>query len=813
MSNCLISFKIVDYTPKINSIPYQNYICLFICGDFKLKIPILNNNDYPNLKHQINCIQTDINYKLSLFDSNIKELIGLADLIIPYKLIQKTKPNSSLIYRKQIKFLLGMRSKIKLFGSLNTIGDICLQIYVKIFKKTNKKISDDIKNHLFKNYIINNKAYKLSLTNKTQKKRKLLNSFYNINNNKKYAKKYNVTRNKISNDFIQDKSSESNKYIYVNDLSNTDLNTFSSIDDNSIENDKNFSNITNIINYNYYWLNSSSGKDGLKNNNSKNGNGRNNNFYDLNDLFEKRNIIKKKLIFNRNKSREINAKNRISNINKSISGIRNLLKNNTDIINYKPSSKRGLNSYKKVAINLSNSKYNYCEDSSDNYWLSKDDKRTNSKSIATRKKTNKSDNSNKIILLSQTRDCKYYNKNKKQLSDNMFSLMNDKFDMSLSIDDENDIAFNKKFFSNTIKNNHINSNNNNISFFKLKSGNIFRKKNYVKNRNKISNSLRSISKVGINKNYNKSISQSLLQNKINNIVINKSFDNKKINKKMTVNKIMNNINYNVYQNKIKNFDIKIYEFFTLNNIKIKSYKSQIEKNIRYLAYYQDLFLSTLKKSNKLEEQKSTSLINNFILANIKNKMNEKIKYRILNTKKLEFKIYQKIFNVSYYDYDIYLYRENKKKIDEKIMNIELSMIKNIINQYGNISHIYGDDIDKKQQLKNIFIKNGIQEKEEKDKNNFINVLTLNKINCSIEKIIKNTFNNNIKYKFNIIKEEDKESEKSNISCNDIRDEIMFIDKENESDDDNCYKCKNDISYIKKKENILKKYIKKKIKWN
>ena len=139
MSNCLISFKIVDYNPKLNSIPYKNYICLFICGDFKLKIPILNNYDYPNLKHQINCIQTDINYKLSLFDSNIKELIGLGDLIIPYKLIQKTKPNSSLIYRKQIKFLLGMRSKIKLFGSLNTNGDICLQICVKIFKKTCEK--------------------------------------------------------------------------------------------------------------------------------------------------------------------------------------------------------------------------------------------------------------------------------------------------------------------------------------------------------------------------------------------------------------------------------------------------------------------------------------------------------------------------------------------------------------------------------------------------------------------------------------------------------------------------------------------------
>lgn len=813
MSNCLISFKIVDYNPKINSIPYKNFICLFICGDFKLKIPILNNNDFPNLKHQINCIQADINYKLSLVDINKKELIGLGDLVIPYKLIQKTKPNNSVIYRKQIKFLLGMRSKIKLFGSLNQIGDICLQICVKIFKKTNKKISDDIKNHLFKNYKINNKAYKLSLTNKTQKNRKLLNSFYNINNNKKYVKKYNLTNNKISNDFIQDKSSESNKYIYVNDLSNTDLNTFSSIDDNSIENDKNFNNVTNIINYNYYWLNSSSGKDGIKNTNSRNIKERNNNFYDLNDLFEKRNIIKKKLIFNRNKSRDITTKNRISNTNKSISGIRNLLKNNTDIINYKPKSKRGLNSYKKVAINLSNSKYNYCEESGDNYWLSKDDKSTNSKSIATRKKANKSDNSNKIILLSQTRDCKYYNKNKKQLTNNMSSLMNDKFDMSFSIDDEKDIVFHQKFFPNTIKNNNINSNSNNISFFKLKSGNIFRKKNYIKSRNNISNSIKSISTIEINKNYNKNISHIFLQNKINNIVINKSFDNKKINKKVTVNKIMNNINYNLYQNKIKNFDLKIYDFFTLNNIKIKSYKSQIEKNIRNLAYYQDLFLSTLKKSNRLEEKKSTALINNFILANIKNKINEKIKYRIFNTKKLEFKIYQKIFNVSYYDYDIYLYRENKKKIDDKIMNIEMSMIKNIINQYGNISHIYGDDMEKKQQLKKIFIKNGIQEKEEKDKNNFINVLTLNKINCLIEKIIKNTFNNNIKYKFNIIKEEDKESERSNISCNDTRDEIMFIDKENESDDDNCNKFKNDISITKNKETILKKYIKKKIKWN
>ena len=82
-------------------------------------------------------------------------------------------------------------------------------------------------------------------------------------------------------------------------------------------------------------------------------------------------------------------------------------------MNYKPKSRRCLNSYKKVAANLSNSIFNYCEDSSDNWCLSKDDKSTNSKTIVRRKKTNKSDNSNKIILLSQVRDGKYYNRNKK----------------------------------------------------------------------------------------------------------------------------------------------------------------------------------------------------------------------------------------------------------------------------------------------------------------------------------------------------------------------------------------------------------------
>ena len=115
----------------------------------------------------------------------------------------------------------------------------------------------------------------------------------------------------------------------------------------------------------------------------------------------------------------------------------------------------------------------------------------------------------------------------------------------------------------------------------------------------------------------------------------------------------------------------------------------------------------------------------------------------------------------------------------------------MVKHYGNISQIYINDFIKKERLKNILYKNNIIENEKENKNNFIDLVALNKINTSVKKIIKSTFNNNVKYNYNIIKEvqEEKESEKnsnlinktSNISSlmndiNDISDEILFIDR-------------------------------------
>jgi hypothetical protein len=122
------------------------------------------------------------------------------------------------------------------------------------------------------------------------------------------------------------------------------------------------------------------------------------------------------------------------------------------------------------------------------------------------------------------------------------------------------------------------------------------------------------------------------------------------------------------------------------------------------------------------------------------------------------------------------------------------MIKTMIEHYGNISQIYSDDIEKKERFKNFLTRNNIIETE--NKNHRIDLVSLNKINSSVKKIIKNTFNNDVYYQFNIIKEvqEEKESEKNSNCINnsqsqnisrsnnvsnsiyDLNDEILFIDK-------------------------------------
>ena len=90
-------------------------------------------------------------------------------------------------------------------------------------------------------------------------------------------------------------------------------------------------------------------------------------------------------------------------------------------------------------------------------------------------------------------------------------------------------------------------------------------------------------------------------------------------------------------------------------------------------------------------------------ATINCTLNEQIILPLIKIKKLESNIYQNIFGLSCYDYDIIKHKEKEKNKlfeEQNIIHLLLIIIKNMIEHYGNISsHVFQDDIDKNKILK------------------------------------------------------------------------------------------------------------------
>lgn len=132
---------------------------------------------------------------------------------------------------------------------------------------------------------------------------------------------------------------------------------------------------------------------------------------------------------------------------------------------------------------------------------------------------------------------------------------------------------------------------------------------------------------------------------------------------------------------------------------------------------------------------------------------------IIKLKKAEFKIFQNIFNLFYYEYDILKYKEyeKNKKMDEGVkVELLLVVFKNLLKNYGNISQIYLSDINKKNILINCLNKYGLNEKIENDGNNNIEIIQMNNKNNNNNS--ENKDNKNDLDKFKVIKEVDEEKE-------------------------------------------------------
>lgn len=137
--NCIVTLKINDYFPKIDSIPYENFVCLFTYGDFFGKIPLIKKSN--NIcKHEIETINSDLKYNIHILEYNESSLIGICEMVIPLIKIKKISAPGTMIQEQKIKLIIDVNTKRKLFGKLINSGDIYLLLCAEVFIPDKKNI-------------------------------------------------------------------------------------------------------------------------------------------------------------------------------------------------------------------------------------------------------------------------------------------------------------------------------------------------------------------------------------------------------------------------------------------------------------------------------------------------------------------------------------------------------------------------------------------------------------------------------------------------------------------------------------------------
>jgi hypothetical protein len=150
MSTCSIIIKIKDYFPKIDTIPYQNFICLFTNGENEGQIPLISKDD-ESYKHQMKNVLSDIKYKIHVLDYNDMSLIGMCEMVISYSIISQISPPNGFIQEQQKKLLMDTNTKRKLFGTVLNMGDIYLNIYSEIYLSETKNANNNLNTKMTSN--------------------------------------------------------------------------------------------------------------------------------------------------------------------------------------------------------------------------------------------------------------------------------------------------------------------------------------------------------------------------------------------------------------------------------------------------------------------------------------------------------------------------------------------------------------------------------------------------------------------------------------------------------------------------------------
>lgn len=248
-----------------------------------------------------------------------------------------------------------------------------------------------------------------------------------------------------------------------------------------------------------------------------------------------------------------------------------------------------------------------------------------------------------------------------------------------------------------------------------------------------------------------------------------------------------------------------------NNYKLKK---EIKQNIltnrnlmKKLILCKSQYYTESKVNNHLSHKINDKNIKYSIHVDVHSKLNEKIYFNMKKIKLKESKIFEKIFYENKNSPE-YKAKEAKRKIQEKFeqqkkVHALLKIIRELIQKYDNLSHIYDNDEKKKLLFKSLLVRYGIREKEADKENNLID--KFKEIQKKIEEeknhnlfMIKKQEMQNDVYK-SVIKEEDSE-EKSSASER-IKMGLSLKKKLSWNSDDSVLKEKDNVSNNKSNANI------------
>ena len=192
--NCIITLKINDYYPKLDSIPYENFICIITNNDFKQTLSLSKNNNN-KCTQEIPIINTDIKYTIHILESNSNSLIGISELLIPLFKFKQINPPCTIIHEQKLKIIMDMTTKRKLFKTLINASDIFLNLIAEIYVPNIKNIGN-----IYLSIIeVKRKNKNNNKENINKKKKKIIKSNNNNNINKTISYDNKNNNNKISN--------------------------------------------------------------------------------------------------------------------------------------------------------------------------------------------------------------------------------------------------------------------------------------------------------------------------------------------------------------------------------------------------------------------------------------------------------------------------------------------------------------------------------------------------------------------------------------------------------------------------------------